>query len=64
MEDAGELSVSSGGPDAVTTAVDSPQPRKGDVVCLSYRTLDNRGMRQLEERSNHRPVMGVYAIYV
>ncbi|KAI9440235.1 DNase I-like protein [Lactarius psammicola] len=55
---------SSGGPDAVTAAVEPPRPRKGDVVCLSYRTLDDRGMRRLEGRSDHRPVMGVYAIYV
>jgi hypothetical protein len=40
------------------------RPRKGDVVCLSYRTLDDRGMRRLEGRSDHRPVIGVYAIYV
>ena len=42
----------------------SPRPRKGDVVCLDYRTLDDRGMRRLEGRSDHRPVIGVYAIYV
>ncbi|KAI9440125.1 DNase I-like protein [Lactarius indigo] len=36
----------------------------GDVLCLSYRTLDDRGMRRLEGRSDHRPVIGVYAIYV
>jgi len=42
----------------------SRPPRKGDVVCLSYRTLDDRGMRRLEGRSDHRPVIGVYAIYV
>ncbi len=56
--------ASSGEPDAVTTAVEPPRPRKGDVVCLSYRTLDDQGMRRLEGRSDHRPVMGVYAIYV
>lgn len=43
---------------------ESPRPRKGDIVCLSYRTLDDRGMRRLEGRSDHRPVIGVYAIYV
>ena len=58
------LASSSGGPDAVTIATESPRPRKGDVVCLSYRTLDDRGMRRLEGRSDHRPVIGVYAIYV
>ena len=45
-------------------AAESSRPRKGDVVCLSYRTLDDRGMRRLEGRSDHRPVIGVYAIYV
>lgn len=38
-------------------------PRKGDVVCLSYATLDDRGMRRLEGRSDHRPVIGSYAVY-
>jgi hypothetical protein len=60
VDDPAELSTSSGGPDVVT---ESPRPRKGDVVCLSYRTLDDRGMRRLEGRSDHRPVIGVYAIY-
>lgn len=39
-------------------------PRKGDVVCLSYDTLDDRGMRRLEGRSDHRPVIGSYVVYV
>lgn len=39
-------------------------PRKGDVVCLAYNTLDDRGMRRLEGRSDHRPVIGSYAIYL
>lgn len=38
-------------------------PRKGDVVCLSYRTLDDKGMRRLEGRSDHRPVIGTFIIY-
>ncbi|KAK0480241.1 inositol polyphosphate phosphatase [Armillaria novae-zelandiae] len=38
--------------------------RKGDVICLSYDTLDDRGMRRLEGRSDHRPVIGSYAVYV
>ncbi|KAK0470028.1 inositol polyphosphate phosphatase [Desarmillaria tabescens] len=38
--------------------------RKGDVICLSYDTLDDRGMRKLEGRSDHRPVIGCYAVYV
>ncbi|KAE9401461.1 DNase I-like protein [Gymnopus androsaceus JB14] len=39
-------------------------PRKGDIVCLSYDTLDDRGMRRLEGRSDHRPVIGSYAVYM
>ncbi|KAJ7574421.1 hypothetical protein C8J56DRAFT_1017375 [Mycena floridula] len=39
-------------------------PRKGDVVCTTYRTLDDRQMRKLEGRSDHRPVIGSYTIYV
>ncbi|KAF8588898.1 DNase I-like protein [Ramaria rubella] len=38
--------------------------RKGDVVCLCYRTLDDQQMRRLEGRSDHRPVIGSYAVYV
>ncbi|KAF8905008.1 hypothetical protein CPB84DRAFT_1845100 [Gymnopilus junonius] len=41
-----------------------PQPLKGDVTCLNYNTLDDRGMRRLEGRSDHRPVMGTYVVYV
>ncbi|KAG6336357.1 hypothetical protein ID866_2714 [Astraeus odoratus] len=40
------------------------QPARGDVVCLSYNTLDDRGMRRLEGRSDHRPVIGSYAVYL
>ncbi|KXN85863.1 Synaptojanin-2 [Leucoagaricus sp. SymC.cos] len=40
------------------------KPRKGDVVCLSYKTLDDQGMHRLEGRSDHRPVMGSYAVYL
>ncbi|KAI0312672.1 hypothetical protein OF83DRAFT_1144919 [Amylostereum chailletii] len=52
-----------------TTAVEaSPSSlrdhRRGEVVCMSYRTLDDRGMRRLEGRSDHRPVIGCYAIYI
>ena len=39
-------------------------PKKGDVMCLSYNTLDDRGMRRLEGRSDHRPVIGSYAVYL
>lgn len=41
-----------------------PGPRKGDVVPLSYNALDNQAMRRLEGRSDHRPVIGSYAIYI
>lgn len=50
-------------PQSVDTAP-PPPPRKGDVVCLSYHTLDDRGMRRLEGRSDHRPVIGSYVIYL
>jgi hypothetical protein len=39
-------------------------PNKGDVICLSYSTLDDRGMRRLEGRSDHRPVIGSYAVHI
>lgn len=38
--------------------------RKGDVICLNYTALDDRGMRRLEGRSDHRPVIGSYAVYL
>jgi len=38
--------------------------RKGEVVCLEYDTLDDRGMRRLEGRSDHRPVMGTFIAYM
>ena len=41
-----------------------PPPKRGDVVCLKYDTLDDRGMRRLEGRSDHRPVIGSYALYI
>jgi hypothetical protein len=41
-----------------------PLPLKGQVICLSYNTLDDRGMRRLEGRSDHRPVIGTYALYI
>jgi hypothetical protein len=40
------------------------QPRRGDVVCLSYGTLDDQGMGRLGGRSDHRPVIGSYAVYL
>ncbi|KAI0671976.1 hypothetical protein C8Q78DRAFT_1078711 [Trametes maxima] len=42
----------------------APPPRRGEVVCLKYDTLDDRGMRRLEGRSDHRPVIGAYALYI
>lgn len=41
-----------------------PSPLKGHVICLAYNTLDDRGMRRLEGRSDHRPVIGTYAVYI
>jgi hypothetical protein len=41
-----------------------PPPRKGEVVCMKYDTLDDRGMRRLEARSDHRPVIGTFGIYI
>jgi len=43
---------------------DLASPKTGDVICLSYNTLDDRGMRRLEGRSDHRPVIGSYAVYL
>ena len=40
------------------------RPRKGDVVCLGYDSLDDMAMRRLEGRSDHRPVIGSFAIYL
>lgn len=40
------------------------RPRKGDVVCLGYDSLDDKAMRRLEGRSDHRPVIGSFAIYL
>lgn len=56
-----------------STHIDSPreirpvsalQVLKGEVVCLTYHTLDDRAMRRLEGRSDHRPVIGTYAVYL
>ncbi|KAI6037672.1 hypothetical protein EDC04DRAFT_2868621 [Pisolithus marmoratus] len=40
------------------------QYSRGEVVCLGYNSLDDRGMRRLEARSDHRPVIGSYAVYL
>lgn len=49
---------------AVSTLNVAPHPAKGDVICLSYSSLDDREMRLLEGRSDHRPVIGSYAVYL
>ncbi|GJE85589.1 EEP domain-containing protein [Phanerochaete sordida] len=41
-----------------------PPHRRGDVVCLGYNTLDDRQMRRLEGKSDHRPVIGAYALFI
>lgn len=50
-------------PDSPITP-DPPPPQRGTVVCLDYRSLDDVAMRRLEGRSDHRPVVGSYAIYI
>lgn len=52
---------------AQTLAIQGPSLRiykRGEVRCLGYNTLSDREMRQLEGRSDHRPVVGHYAVYV
>ena len=39
-------------------------PRRGEVECLLYKSLDDREMRLLEGRSDHRPVIWVGSIGV
>ncbi|KAI0029113.1 hypothetical protein K488DRAFT_89071 [Vararia minispora EC-137] len=51
-------------PPAATTLQPPRGRRRGDVVCFAYRTLDDRGMRRLEGRSDHRPVIGSYVVYL
>lgn len=41
-----------------------PLHQKGEIVCNRYDTLSDRQMRQLEARSDHRPVMGHFSIYL
>ncbi|KAH9988985.1 hypothetical protein BJV77DRAFT_1018835 [Russula vinacea] len=51
-------SLPGGEPGGASAApAESPRPRKGDIP-------GRPGMRRLEGRSDHRPVIGVYAIYV
>lgn len=42
----------------------SHRPRRGEVVALNYNSLDDQAMRKLEGRSDHRPVIGSYIIYI
>jgi len=51
-------------PAEVTASSTTYRPSKGDVECLGYDTLDDRAMRRLEGRSDHRPVVGSFAIYL
>jgi hypothetical protein len=49
------------------SVVDGPPPRiykRGEVQCLEYSTLSDREMRLLEGRSDHRPVIGQFAVYL
>jgi len=41
-----------------------PLHRKGDMECIAYETLSDKEMRRLEGRSDHRPVIGHYAVFV
>ncbi|KAJ7494584.1 inositol polyphosphate phosphatase [Mycena galericulata] len=49
---------------SIDTTIPPRPPRRGEVVCLNYNTLDDRGMRRLEGRSDHRPVIASYAVYI
>ncbi|KAL5526765.1 hypothetical protein ACEPAF_8490 [Sanghuangporus sanghuang] len=40
------------------------KPHRGETVPLSYKSLDDQAMRQLEGRSDHRPVIGSYIVYI
>ncbi|KAJ4479976.1 inositol polyphosphate phosphatase [Lentinula aciculospora] len=57
-------STTSSSSDVISPPITAMPPKKGDIVCLSYDTLDDRGMRRLEGRSDHRPVIGSYAVYL
>lgn len=41
-----------------------PTHLKGEVVCLHYGTIDDAGMRRLEGRSDHRPIIFAAAVYI
>ncbi|KAF5327112.1 hypothetical protein D9619_004523 [Psilocybe cf. subviscida] len=51
-------------PDTATLPSPPARPAKGEVKCLTYNTLDDRQMRRLEGRSDHRPVVGTYIVYI
>jgi len=53
-----------GEPAEMTASSTIHRPRKGDIICLGYDSLDDRAMRRLEGRSDHRPVIGSFAIYL
>ncbi|KAJ7903712.1 inositol polyphosphate phosphatase [Mycena olivaceomarginata] len=55
---------SSSSQDASLDVLPPRPPRRGEVLCLNYKTLDDRGMRRLEGRSDHRPVIAAYICYV
>ncbi|KAJ7773047.1 inositol polyphosphate phosphatase [Mycena metata] len=57
-------SGSSQDPSASIDTIPPRIPRRGEVQCLNYNTLDDRGMRRLEGRSDHRPVIAAYVVYV
>ncbi|KAJ6577235.1 Endonuclease/exonuclease/phosphatase [Mycena capillaripes] len=57
-------SSSSQDPSLSVDTIPPRPPRRGEVLCLNYNTLDDRGMRRLEGRSDHRPVIAAYLVYV
>ncbi|KAJ7674178.1 hypothetical protein B0H17DRAFT_1082439 [Mycena rosella] len=57
-------SGSSHDPSLSIDVIPTRPPRRGEVLCLNYNTLDDRGMRRLEGRSDHRPVIASYAVYI
>ncbi|KIM27535.1 hypothetical protein M408DRAFT_329976 [Serendipita vermifera MAFF 305830] len=69
----GQTTPAAGAANAVTPGtgqvifVDGPPPKvwkRGEVQCLEYATLSDREMRRLEGRSDHRPVIGHFAVYL
>lgn len=59
-----DLSLAPGESTEMTASPTTCIPRKGDVVCLGYDSLDDKAMRRLEGRSDHRPVIGSFAVYL